>query len=175
MTWAYSGLKFESNMVFIKLQGFVVGRNSCWPARGPAGCRASTERGLTHFNLNVVVNVAFAASALRGWPARGPAGCRASSADSLQCGCHESISLFSMFLLRLRRYGPWRLPTLTHTHKFNFRVLLWAETATGRPGGRPAVGNIEPNVRVVFTECSFCGFAASALRAREVAHKRSTL
>ena len=29
-----------------------------------------------------------------------------------------------------------------HTHKqFNFRVLLWAETAAGLPGGRPAVGN----------------------------------
>ena len=41
------------------------------------------------------------------WPARGPAACRASSADSLQCGhgCHESMSLFSMFPL-LRRYGP---------------------------------------------------------------------
>ena len=82
-----------------------MGRNSRWPARGPAGSVSGLQRGLTH--LNVVVNFAFAASALWGWPARGPAGCRASSADSLQCGhgCHESMSLLSMFLL-LRRYGP---------------------------------------------------------------------
>ena len=29
--------------------------------------------------------------------------------------------------------------TNKQTNKFNFRVLLWAETAAGRPGGRPAV------------------------------------
>ena len=77
-SYIIDSLKFD-------LQGFVVGRNSCWPAIGPAGCRASSadslmlagqgagrlsglQRGLTHFN--VVVNVAFAASALRDWQAR---------------------------------------------------------------------------------------------------------
>ena len=52
---------------------------SCWPARG--GRLSGLQRGLRGTHFNVVVNVAFAASALRGWPARGPAGCRASSAN----------------------------------------------------------------------------------------------
>ena len=39
------------------------------------------------------------------------------------------------------RYGPGR-PTNKQTDKFNCRVLLWAETAAGRPGaGRPGWGH----------------------------------
>ena len=44
------------------------------------------------------------------------------------------MSLLHAFLTEKEKISP----DLTY---HNFRVLLCAETATGRPGGRPAVGN----------------------------------
>ena len=36
-----------------RVSSFVVGRNSCWPARGPAGCRASSADSLTSMSLSM--------------------------------------------------------------------------------------------------------------------------
>ena len=73
--------------------------------------------------------------------------------------------------------------TNKQTHKqFNFRVLLWAETAAGRPGGRPPVGppaRTHFNVVTVVTsqcQCSFCfGATGPPVRLHQFANKVGSL
>ena len=77
-----------------------------------------------------------------------------------------SVNLNVPFASALRRRaGP---PGRLQTHKFNFRVLFWAETAAGRPGGRPASGLQRGLTHCDFTvvvtsQCLFCGFGATGL------------
>ena len=129
-----SGLRLNFNFRVLLWAETAAGRQG----RSAAGCpsRSSSADSLTSM------------SRFCGFGATGLAGQGAGRLSGLQRGLTSmwlsrvntlfSVNLNAPFASALRRRaGP---PGRLQTHKFNFRVLFWAETAAGRPGGRPAVG-----------------------------------